>query len=111
VRAKAKYALALLLMKVSQPYWVYVLRTDVGQCFYIGVTEEVSHRLAQHNGGESRWTRRYAGTWRRVWQKQFASLSEARKFENLLKRQKRATRFFTLTGLDPEAYRGISSGS
>ena len=84
---------------MSESYFTYVLWSPAGQCFYIGVTANVLRRLAQHNDGLSRWTSRHAGTWELVWQREFPNLSEARKCEELLKRQKGGDGFFHLTGL------------
>jgi len=66
------------------PYFAYVLWSSKARRFYIGISEDIDHRLAQHNNGESKWTKRYAGSWRFVWQREFPTLDEARTFENLL---------------------------
>ena len=39
-------------------YRAYVLKNDAGKR-YIGLTEKVETRLAQHNAGESKWTAKY----------------------------------------------------
>ena len=80
-------------------YFVYVLWSDSGHRFYIGSSESVEQRLAQHNNGKSRWTKRYAGSWKLVWQREFDSIGNARKYETLLKHQKKGNGFFRLTGL------------
>ena len=87
----------------AKPYWVYVLFSDSGRRFYIGITEDVQARLALHSAGQSRWTRRHA-PWRCVYQIRMDSLTEARKFENLLKRQKAGDGFYALTGLEREQF-------
>ena len=87
-------------MTDQQPYWVYVLWSPAGQKFYIGLTDDLERRLAQHNSGESKWTRRFAGSWQLAWTREFPSLRQARKFENLLKRQKGGDGFRKITGLD-----------
>ena len=80
------------------PYYrVYVLQNAAGK-FYIGVTEDVAQRLAQHNAGGSQWTKG-KGPWRLVWQSELMLLSAARKFENHLKRQGRGSGFYSITGL------------
>jgi predicted GIY-YIG superfamily endonuclease len=78
-------------------YQVYVLRNPEGR-FYIGLSQDVSERLTQHNSGISTWTRG-RGPWQIVWTGPMSSLTEARKLENLLKRQKGGAGFFRLTGL------------
>ena len=67
-------------------YRVYVLQNREGR-FYIGITDDVTRRIRQHNSGESKWTKA-KGPWQLVWQSYELSLSEARKLENRLKRQK-----------------------
>lgn len=80
-------------------YSVYILWSQVAGKFYIGVTSDVHKRLYQHNVGVSKWTSRYAGTWRLVWDQTCASLGEARKLENKIKAQKGGQGFWTITGL------------
>jgi putative endonuclease len=67
-------------------YRVYVLHNQEGQR-YIGLSENPPLRLQQHNADLSKWTRN-KGPWRIAWQSTALSLSEARKLENKLKRQK-----------------------
>ena len=79
-------------------YYCYILQSQISNKHYIGVTENVMHRLEQHNNGLSKWTKG-KGPWVLLWQHQFYTLSEARKFENLLKRQKGGSGFYSITGL------------
>ena len=67
-------------------YGVYLLRNTTG-LRYIGISEDVMRRLDDHNRGKSRWTKSRR-PWTLVWQSPPLSLTEARKLENLLKRQK-----------------------
>jgi len=67
-------------------YWVYLLQNASG-IKYIGISSDVARRLQDHNTGKSRWTRS-RGPWILVWQSRPLNLTEARKLENLLKRQK-----------------------
>ena len=67
-------------------YQVYVLRNPSGR-HYIGLTEDVSNRLTQHNAGESKWTAKFR-PWALIWTSGELSLGDARKLENHLKRQK-----------------------
>jgi predicted GIY-YIG superfamily endonuclease len=57
-------------------------------------------RLLQHNEGISKWTAKHR-PWILVWQSDELGLSEARKLENLLKRQKGGNGFYQFTGLNP----------
>ncbi len=79
------------------PYHTYILRNPAGR-LYIGLSDDVSRRLGQHNSGVSKWTR-YRGPWELVWQSEALTLSDARKLENLLKRQKGGAGLFRITGL------------
>jgi putative endonuclease len=67
-------------------YRVYLLQNAAG-LRYIGISNDVTRRLRDHNTGKSRWTKS-RGPWTLVWQSRPLSLSETRKLENLLKRQK-----------------------
>ena len=78
-------------------YQVYVLQNRKGR-FYIGLSENVSIRLQQHNDGVSNWTA-FRGPWTLVWTSDCLPLSDALKLEKLLKKQKGGAGFFRLTGL------------
>jgi putative endonuclease len=84
-------------MSETNVYQVYVIRNAAGK-FYIGLSENVQIRLQQHNQGVSKWTR-HRGPWSLVWISESLTLSEARKLENRLKRQKGGAGFRELTGL------------
>ena len=84
----------------GKAYFVYVLWSASARKFYIGISEDPTVRLLQHNSGVSKWTARHA-PWEIVHVEQHENYSSARKRELLLKRQKGGTGFYTLTGLDP----------
>ena len=86
-------------METNIPYIVYVLWSNQAQRFYIGITENIEVRLKQHNNGSSKWTSRYAGTWELCWSETCSNLTQARKLENFLKRQKNGNGFYKYTGL------------
>jgi predicted GIY-YIG superfamily endonuclease len=79
-------------------YQVYVIQNNGGR-FYIGLSDDVARRLHDHNTGVSTWTRR-RGPWQLRWTSEPMSLSEARRLENWLKRQKGGNGFYQMTGLD-----------
>ena len=81
----------------DKAYWVYALRNP-DQKFHIGLTEDVARRLTDHNTGRSKWTKKF-GPWELVWQKGPMTLTEARKLENWLKRQKGGVGFHDFTRL------------
>ena len=78
-------------------YQVYVLRNQTGQ-LYIGISENVLVRLEQHNEGISKWTSR-RGPWNMAWTSAPMPLSDARRLEFRLKKQKGGAGFSALTGL------------
>ncbi len=78
-------AFAFLTM-IPSTYRVYLIINDAGRR-YIGISENVTKRLSDHNDGLSLWTAKYR-PWTLYWTSNEMSLSEARKLENLLKRQK-----------------------
>jgi putative endonuclease len=78
-------------------FQVYVIKNSKGR-LYIGLSENVATRVDQHNNGTSRWTKG-KGPWSLAWTSAQMPLSEARKLENLLKRQKGGSGFFAITGL------------
>ena len=85
----------------NKPYYVYVLWSDTGQRFYIGISDSPADRLAQHNNGIQRaWTSRYR-PWRIVHSEVFPTYSDARRREIELKSMKGGAGFFSKTGLDP----------
>ncbi len=84
---------------MNRLYQVYVLQNPANR-FYIGLSEDLERRLAQHNAGESKWTAMHR-PWTMVWISEALSLTDARKLENLLKRQKGGRGFYQLTGLAP----------
>jgi putative endonuclease len=83
---------------MDQAYTVYVLQNSTAKR-YIGLTEDVAIRLAQHNAGESKWSAKH-GPWSLVWTSSPLPLGEARKLENRLKRAKGGNGFFAITGLE-----------
>ena len=82
---------------MNKLYQVYILQNEDGQ-FYIGLSEDVSIRLQQHNSGISKWTRA-RGPWILRWKSEQMPLGDARKLEIRLKRQKGGAGFYALTGL------------
>ncbi len=90
-------------------FWCYILQNPREQ-FYIGITENLTARLEQHNSGQSKWTKS-RGPWRLVWQRGGLSFSDARKLENKLKRQKGEDGFYKITDLRRSAVNPAAAGS
>src|SRR6266700_8250423 len=83
--------------RMPATYRVYILQNSEGS-FYIGLSDDVAHRVEQHNTGQSRWTKG-RGPWTIVRPSEELSLTHARKLENRLKRQGRGKGFYSITGL------------
>jgi len=67
--------------------WVYILRGETGR-HYIGSTENLNRRTAEHRRGGNHTTHRFGRTVKLVAVKEVASMSEARRLEVPLKRKK-----------------------
>jgi putative endonuclease len=65
---------------------------------YIGLTEDVAHRVQQHNSGMTRSTRG-KGPWELIWTSDRLGLADVRRLELNLKRQKGGNGFYQITGL------------
>jgi predicted GIY-YIG superfamily endonuclease len=84
-------------LSLAVAYRVYVIQNPDGK-FYVGLSDNVARRIQQHNFGESRWTRG-KGPWILIWQSEEMNLSDARKRELLLKKQKGGDGFYKMIGL------------
>ena len=70
-------------------YWVYLLASRRHGTLYVGVTNDLARRVAEHRAGETPgFTRRY-GVRRLVWMQGFGEISQAIGFEKRLKRWRR----------------------
>ena len=81
----------------SPEHQVYLIENPDGR-LYIGLSEDVDRRLGQHNAGESRWTRN-RGPWSLRWTSSALSLTEARRLENKLKKQKGGDGLYRILGI------------
>jgi putative endonuclease len=78
-------------------YRVYIIQNHEGK-FYIGLSDDLARRIDQHNLGISKWTRG-KGPWTLIWQSEEMNLSNARKLELSLKRQKGGNGFYWMIGV------------
>jgi putative endonuclease len=70
-------------------YWVYILASRRHGTLYVGVTNSLERRIAEHRGGEVEgFTRRY-GVARLVWMQVFGEITHAITFEKRVKRWRR----------------------
>ncbi|MFH1214616.1 MAG: GIY-YIG nuclease family protein [Candidatus Neomarinimicrobiota bacterium] len=68
-------------------FTVYILYSNPKNRYFIGQTQDLTNRLAEHNHGESRSTK--SGIpWTLVYQREFDTRSEAMVYENHLKKMK-----------------------
>jgi putative endonuclease len=65
-------------------YKVYVLKSISHNSRYVGSTEDLENRIAEHNQGRCRYTKGRM-PWLLVYSEEFSTLSEARKREVFLK--------------------------
>lgn len=65
-------------------YYIYVLKSEVNGHRYIGMSEDVTKRLKEHNAGKTKSTK-YSKPWRIVHVEQLNNRIEARKREKYLK--------------------------
>ncbi len=68
-------------------YYTYILKSIKTEKLYIGHTDNPERRLAEHNNGKSKATRK-RGPWELIFNKEFNSKSEATVFELKLKSKK-----------------------
>ena len=83
---------------LPEKHRVYVIQNPSGR-FYIGLSDDIERRVANHNSGVSKWTRA-RGPWVLAWVSEWMSLGNARRLENELKRQKGGSGFYERTGLN-----------
>ena len=66
--------------------WVYILRG--AQRYYIGATDNLERRMAEHRRGGNHTTHRFGGQIELVAAQEVPSMTEARGIERSLKRKK-----------------------
>ncbi|MGB3228197.1 MAG: GIY-YIG nuclease family protein [Saprospiraceae bacterium] len=65
-------------------YFVYVIKSETHNRFYVGMSEDVVRRLKEHNNGKTKSTKSYK-PWLLFFIEAFGSREEARKREKYLK--------------------------
>ena len=82
---------------MNRPFFAYILRCSDGS-YYTGSTDELEHRIAQHQHGEGcAWTQTRLPV-DLVWSQEFQTREEAREAEHQIKRWSRAKKEALITG-------------
>ena len=82
-------------------YWTYIRASKPHGTLYIGVTNDLVHRIDQHRAGKgSAFTRRYS-VHTLVWYEEFASARTAIQREKNLKRYNRAWKINLIERTNP----------
>lgn len=76
-------------MPEERTYWVYILTNGRYGSFYVGVTNSLERRIAEHKAREVPGFTRTYGLDRLVYYRPFGEVTEAIRFEKQLKRWKR----------------------
>lgn len=85
-----------------KPGYVYILTNKPGGVLYIGVTSDLSQRIAQHRSrAVPGFTREY-NCERLVWCERFDSIHDARTFERRMKKWNRAWKVARIEEPNPD---------
>jgi putative endonuclease len=68
----------------TQMYTLYVLKSKVAKKSYVGITDDLSRRINEHNLGKNFYTKRYC-PWRIIYTEEMRDRNEARRREKYLK--------------------------
>ena len=64
--------------------YVYILKSLITPKTYVGMTDDLMRRLAEHNSFKHFYTKRHA-PWQIVWREEYDTLKDARAREKYLK--------------------------
>ena len=65
-------------------YFVYVLKSECYNRFYIGISDNIDRRLKEHNNGKTKSTKHYR-PWNLVFSEMYENRAQARVREKYLK--------------------------
>jgi len=68
-------------------YYVYILKSEIKNRFYIGLTTNLDQRINQHNNGETKSTKAFR-PWKIIYSEEYREKQEAYKREWHLKHPK-----------------------
>ena len=83
-------------------YFVYIRANRPREVLYVGLTNDLTRRTAQHRSGAVPGFTRLYGVYRLVYFEEFASIVEARARELSLKRWRRAWKFTLIENINPD---------
>lgn len=82
---------------MDRPFFAYMLRCS-DDSYYTGSTDDLEHRIAEHQHGQGcAWTRTRLPV-ELVWSQEFASRDEAKEAEHQIKRWSRAKKEALISG-------------
>jgi len=72
-----------------EKYFVYIIYNSECDKYYIGQTNNIIRRLEEHNDKtKNKYTSKYLGEWKMVYEEEFCNRKEAMLREKFLKKQK-----------------------
>jgi len=83
-------------------YFVYILANRRNGALYVGVTNDLARRMAEHKGGFVPGFTEQHGIDKLVYVEEYGSILEARARERTLKRWRRAWKIALIEKLNPE---------
>jgi len=69
---------------MPDPYYLYILKSETADRYYVGISSNPQRRLEYHNSFEKGFTSRYR-PWRIVFAKEYPSKTEAHAAETMVK--------------------------
>ena len=87
---------------MSRRFFVYILSNTRRGVLYVGVTNDLTRRVAQHKAKAVPGFTKTYGVVMLVYYEEYASISEAREREARLKRWRRAWKFELIEKLNPD---------
>jgi len=65
-------------------YYVYILKSEMKEITYVGITNDIERRLNEHNSGKSKFTKAFI-PWKIIYHENFSTRKDAREREKYLK--------------------------
>jgi putative endonuclease len=82
-------------------YFVYIIYNSKHDKYYIGQTNNIERRVAEHNDkSENKYTSKYLGGWKIVYKEEFDNRKEAIVRKKFLKKQKNKEFYKKLCNFD-----------